>query len=54
MYVIVRNEFKLNNGDFFFSFLQGSYKSKATFYGKSTPENPVGCMEFEFTFVKGH
>merc|ERR1712008_648223 len=30
----------------------GSYKSKATFYGKSTPQNKVGCMEFEFTFVK--
>merc|ERR1712156_1178325 len=31
----------------------GSYKSRATFYGKSTPDNKVGCMEFEYTFVKG-
>merc|ERR1719474_1896063 len=23
----------------------GSYKSTATFYGKSTPENKVGCLE---------
>jgi len=31
----------------------GSYKARATFYGKSTSDRLLGCMEFDFTFVKG-
>ena len=33
--------------------LQGSYKATGTFYGRSTPENKVGCIEFTFSFVPG-
>ena len=31
----------------------GSYKARGTFYGKSTPDNKLGCIEFTFTFVQG-
>lgn len=31
----------------------GSYKAKAEFYGKSTSDKKLGCMDFDFTFVKG-
>ena len=31
----------------------GSYKAKAEFYGKSASDKKLGCMDFDFTFVKG-
>ena len=31
----------------------GSYKATGTFYGKSDEANKLGCIEFDFTFVKG-
>ena len=31
----------------------GSYKARATFYGKSTSDRLLGCMDFDFKFVKG-
>lgn len=31
----------------------GSYKSRGTFYGKSAPDNKLGCIEFTFTFIQG-
>merc|ERR1711997_14930 len=31
----------------------GTYKAKQFLYGKSDPENKLGCMEFEYEFIKG-
>ena len=36
-----------------FSLLQGDYEGKALFYGKSNPDNVLGCVNLAFSVAAG-